>query len=139
MKRPKTAWSNPDPTEAKRPLVMVVDDDRSMRMILVAGITQNGYGVVTAEDGVEGLRIARLYRPDLILTDALMPKMDGREMARHVRETLPHAAIVVMTSVYRSAQQKYEALRDFGADGYLVKPIHARVLADLLGRYLKRE
>jgi len=110
-----------------------------MRMILIAGITQNGYGVVTAEDGVEGLRIAKLYRPDLILTDALMPKMDGREMARDVRKHLPRTTIVVMTSVYRSAQQKYEALRDFGADDYLIKPIHARLLADVLGRHLKRE
>ena len=136
MKRSAVAWSNPDPTEVKRPLVMIVDDDKTLRMILVARIHHLGYGVITAEDGAEGLLLARLYRPDLILTDALMPKMDGREMARRVRKHLPRVPMVIMTSVYTGAQYKYEALRDFGADAYLTKPIEATLLADVLDRHL---
>ena len=136
MRRAVVTWSNPDPAEVKRPLVMIVDDDKTLRMILVARIHLLGYGVITAQDGAEGLLLARLYRPDLILTDALMPKMDGREMARRVHEHVPRVPIVIMTSVYTSPQHKYEALRDFGADDYLTKPIQATLLADVLERYL---
>lgn len=136
MRRSIVAWSNPDPTEVKRPLVMIVDDDKMLRIILVARIHLLGYGVIAAEDGAEGLLLAKLYRPDLILTDALMPKMDGREMARRVRQHLPRVPTLIMTSVYTSAQYKYEALRDFGADDYLIKPIQATLLADVLNRHL---
>jgi DNA-binding response OmpR family regulator len=63
--------------------------------------------------------------------------MDGREMARLIREKLPSARIVVMTSVYKSPQHKYEALHNFGADDYLIKPIRSKVLADVLQRFLR--
>ena len=137
MQRAEVEWENPDATEVKRPLVMVVDDDKTMRMILVARISSLGYGAITAPDGAEGLLLSRLYRPELVLTDALMPKMDGREMSRLIREKLPSTHIVVMTSVYKSPQHKYEALRNFGADDYLIKPIQSKVLAEVLERFLR--
>jgi DNA-binding response OmpR family regulator len=137
MKRAEVGWVNPDPTEVKRPLVMIVDDDKTMRMILVARITSQGYGAITAEDGAEGLLVGKLYQPDLVLSDALMPKMDGREMARRLRDKLPSIRVVIMTSVYTSVQHKYEALRDFGADDFLTKPIHAKLLAEVLERHLR--
>ena len=137
MKRAEVEWDNPDAAEVKRPLVMVVDDDKTMRMILVARISSLGYGAITAPDGAEGLLLSRIYRPELVLTDALMPKMDGREMARLIREKLPSTHIVVMTSVYKSPQHKYEALRNFGADDYLIKPIQSKLLAEVLERFLR--
>lgn len=136
MQRAEVEWDNPDAAEVKRPLVMVVDDDKTMRMILVARISSLGYGAISAPDGAEGLLLSRVYRPDLIITDALMPRMDGREMARQIREKLPGTHIVVMTSVYKSPQHKYEALRNFGADDYLIKPIQSKVLAEVLARFL---
>ena len=137
MERAEVEWDNPDAGEVKRPLVMVVDDDKTMRMILVARISSLGYGAITARDGAERLLLSCIYRPELVLTDALMPRMDGREMARLIREKLPSTHIVVMTSVYKSPQHKYEALRNFGADDYLIKPIQSKVLAEVLERFLR--
>jgi CheY-like chemotaxis protein len=136
IKRAEPAFSNPDPAEVKRPLVMIVDDDKAMRAILVARIQALGYGAITAQDGAEGLLLGKLYRPDLVLTDALMPKMDGREMARRLREQRPGLHIVIMTAVYTGGQHKQEALRDFGADDYMTKPIDGVLLAEVLERHL---
>jgi len=137
MKRTETAWANPDPAEVKRPLVMIVDDDKAMRAILVARIHALGYGAITAQDGADGLLLGKLYRPALVLTDALMPKMDGREMARRLRQKLAHVRIVIITSVYTGGHHKHEALRDFGVDEYMTKPIDGRLLADVLHRHLR--
>jgi len=129
-------FSNPAPHEVRRPLVLIVDDDPVLRHILVAQIHSQGYGAITAADGSEGLHLADLYRPQLVITDALMPQLDGREMARQIRRTAPATRIVVMTSVYKTAQQKYEALRDFGADEYLSKPVAVEKLLEVLKRQL---
>ena len=136
-KRAEAAWTNPDPAEVKRPLVMIVDDDKALRMILLARIHAFGYGAIAAQDGAEGLLLSKLYRPDVVLTDALMPKMDGREMARQIRKMLPAVRIVIMTAVYTGGHHKNEALRDFGADDYLTKPIAGPILADVLKRHLR--
>src|SRR3954447_1220348 len=130
-KRAEAAWANPDPAEVKRPLVMIVDDDKALRMILLARIHSYGYGAITAQDGAEGLLLGKLYHPDLVLTDALMPRMDGREMARQIRKTLPAVRIVIMTAVYTGGHHKIEALRDFGADDYVTKPIAGPLLAEV--------
>lgn len=137
LKRAETAWTNPDPSEVQRPLVLIVDDDKALRMILVARVRALGYGAITADDGLEGLQLGKLYRPDLVLTDALMPKMDGREMARRLRESLPGVRIVIMTAVYTGGHHKHEAMRNFGADDYVTKPIAGPLLAEVLGRHLR--
>jgi len=136
LKRAKTTWHNPPPGEVQRPLVLIVDDDPVLRTILIAHAVAQGYGAVTAADGAEGLRMAQTYRPELVITDALMPQLDGREMARRIRRDAPKTRIVILTSVYTNAQHKYEALRDFGADQFLTKPVDARLLVDVLRRHL---
>lgn len=138
MKRVDETWANPDPAEVKRPLVLIADDDRAMRMILAARVRMLGYGAIVAGDGAEGLQLAALYRPDVVVTDALMPKMDGREMARRIREKWPGVRIVVVTAVYTAGHHKREAMRDFGADEYMTKPIDGRLLVDVLQRCLRR-
>ena len=137
MKRADTGWTNPDPTEVKRPLVMIADDDPAMRTILGTRVRMLGYGAIAAKDGAEGLLLGTFYRPDLILTDALMPKIDGREMARRIRERLPAVRVVIVTGVYTAGYHKREALRDFGADEYMTKPIDGRLLAEVLQRCLR--
>src|SRR5690348_14177329 len=65
--------------------VLVVDDEPDKRLLLAYALRGEGYEVFTAEDGVEGLNAVELYQPDLIVTDVMMPRMDGYEMIRRVR------------------------------------------------------
>jgi len=85
---------NPRTEEAVRPLVLVVDDDRETRALAVHLVAGWGYGCIHAANGMDALVLARAYHPDLILTDALMPKMDGRDYAASsspIRRSPPRA------------------------------------------------
>lgn len=125
LRREEDDWMNPSPLTAKRPLVLLVEDEREVRAIASQAVLSLGFGLVIARDGQEGLHFARVYAPDIVLSDAFMPKMDGREMCRRIKEDpmTGSPAVIVMTSVYTRVQQKYEALKDFRADHYLNKPL----------------
>jgi CheY-like chemotaxis protein len=129
---------NPEPEHVIRPLVMVVDDDREIQKMSHRVLEGLGYGVILARDGLEGLELAGKYKPDLILTDALMPRMDGREMCRQIKagpET-KEIKVVVMTSLYTQAKYKAEAFKEFKVDDYLSKPLDFNHLWNLLQKYL---
>jgi len=129
---------NPPPDELPRPLVLVVDDEKDIQRVAVRTIGSLGYGVVVAMNGIEGLEIARKYHPDLILADAFMPKLDGREMCLRLKsdpETC-ETKIVIMTAIYTAARYKSEAFREFSADGYLTKPLQFRELQEVLQKHL---
>src|SRR4028118_1039338 len=65
--------------------VLVVDDEPDKRLLLAFALENEGYQVFTATDGAEGLAAVDIYQPDLIVTDVMMPRMDGYEMIRRVR------------------------------------------------------
>ncbi len=136
--RPVATPGPVDPATLKRPLVLLVEDEPGIAMVATRVIEGLGYGVLVARNGAEGLEMARAHRPELVLTDALMPKLDGREMARQLRAdaTLKGIRIVVMTSLYTGVKYKVEAHRQAQVDDYLEKPIDPAQLADLLGRHL---
>jgi len=135
-KRAVASAPHPETGDVKRPLVLIVDDDPMLRKIATAHVLSHGYGAISAENGAEGLRMASLYKPELVITDALMPLLDGREMARRIRRDHPATRIVVVTSVYTNGQHRREALREFGADEYLTKPLQVKQLSEILRRHL---
>jgi CheY-like chemotaxis protein len=115
------------------PIVLVVDDDESMRSLVACVIEHLGYRTLCAADPIEGLALAAAQNVDLILTDALMPKMDGREMCRRIKERFgSKKKVVVMTSVYRSRQAHNEAIDNFGADDFITKPLDFAQLAKIV-------
>jgi CheY-like chemotaxis protein len=124
------------PADMKRPLVLFADDDAAGRAIASRVMTSAGYGVIVAKDGEEALKLALEYLPDLVITDAFMPRIDGRELARRLKIELPSAKIIVISGVYKDARYKYEALRDFQVDDYLTKPVSPGDLRDVLARHL---
>ena len=71
--------------EQKQTLALVVDDSITMRRVTQRLLERNGFRVVTAKDGVEAISVLQDHRPDIILLDVEMPRMDGYEFARHVR------------------------------------------------------
>lgn len=110
----------------RRPLtVLVVDDDDDMRAYLGACVGRLGdVRVVEAGDGMEALRLARALLPDLVLTDMVMPRMDGAELCRTLREdpVTAHIRLVVVSGETREPPPC--------ADGFLTKPFNALTLRE---------
>ncbi len=102
-----------------KPLVLVVEDEPQMRTFVRLALSSNGYRVVEAVSGREGLQQAAAHTPDIVLLDLGLPDMDGLEVTRLLREW--SAVPVVVISARGQEQQKVEAL-DAGADDYLTKP-----------------
>lgn len=112
--------------------ILVVDDSAVVRATIVAQLRQAGFfNLIQARDGVEGLQAATKYRPELIITDLMMPNMDGFELCRRLRADLElrHIPILVETSM-ESPNDRAVAF-DAGASDLISKPINAR---EFLGR-----
>ena len=132
--RPAEPASDQAPQSLHRPLLLVVDDEAGIRRMAAKAAKRLGFGVIEASDGVEGKTLAKKYRPDVILTDALMPRLEGREMCRQLKAD-PETGdikIIVMTSLYRGQRYRSEAMSNYGADGYLEKPLDPELLAKTL-------
>jgi len=101
-------------------LILVVDDEESMRHFLVKTLRREGYDVVAARDGPEALALAQDRPPDLALLDVRMPGMDGVALMRSLRGLLPHLPVVLMTG-YGTVQHALTAMKQ-GANDYVTKP-----------------
>src|SRR6266581_8948835 len=99
--------------------ILLIEDELPIRRFLRASLTGNGYHLVEAETGEQGVRLAAQQPPDLVILDLGLPDMDGQEVLRRLREWL--RAPIIILSVRDQDQQKIEAL-DGGADDYLTKP-----------------
>ncbi len=112
---------------AEAPLILVVEDNAEVRQY-VASILSRTYRVETAQHGEEGLEKARQCQPDLIVSDVMMPRMDGTTLCRLLKSDPKLNSIPVVLMTARATQQmKIESL-EVGADDYLSKPINAREL-----------
>lgn len=122
--------------EFVRPLVLVVDDSKVIRATTMRTLRALGYGAIEAADADKALALTLLYQPDVVLTDALMPKTDGRELCRTIKSSsmVQNTKVVLMTGLYKAAHYKYEAFSTFGVDAYLLKPIEPEELGKLLER-----
>ncbi|MGW0159370.1 response regulator transcription factor [Mycobacterium sp. NPDC003323] len=109
--------------------ILVVDDDRAVRESLRRSLSFNGYSVELAQDGVEALEAISNDRPDALVLDVMMPRLDGLEVCRHLRSTGDDLPILVLTA--RDSVSERVAGLDAGADDYLPKPF---ALEELLAR-----
>ncbi|MEW6164160.1 MAG: diguanylate cyclase [Pseudomonadota bacterium] len=108
--------------------VLVVDDDNSMRMLLKAMLAQGGYEVFEAGDGQAGFEKALEVRPHVLVTDWMMPEMDGVELTRALRQTKLGRAIYILILTAIEAEEKLVEAFDAGVDDFMTKPFSARVL-----------
>lgn len=101
--------------------IMIVEDDESLREIYAIRLTAEGYLVVSANDGEEALAVAVKERPDLIISDVMMPKISGFDMLDILRSTpeTAHIRVIMMTAL--SSEDQRERGESLGADRYLVK------------------
>lgn len=108
--------------------ILVIDDEKSVVQLLRGALQREGYDVLSAHDGVEGLKALRQKQPHLVLLDMLMPRMNGWEACRRIRE-YSDAPIIMLTAL-GSEQDKVRGL-ELGADDYVTKPFS---IAELLAR-----
>ena len=103
--------------------VLVVDDEPDKQLLLAFALRNEGYEVHTASDGVEGLAAVEEHQPDLIVTDVMMPRMDGYEMIRRVRSNPQTKFIpVIIQSAARNESSDVRLGSELGALGYLTDP-----------------
>ena len=121
---------------ANRAHVLLADDNRDMREY-VQRLLHRKYSVTAVEDGEQALHAARTHPPDLVLTDVMMPRMDGFNLLRALRNDPGTAAIpVIMLSARAGEEAESEGL-EAGADDYLVKPFTARELMARVGAHIE--
>jgi len=116
--------------------ILVVEDDRNLRKLMSAVLKQNGYNVLNAEDGTEALDIVNASHVDLIISDIMMPNMDGYTLTDELRQSNNNVPILMVTAKETLADKKkgFSA----GTDDYMVKPIDMDELLMRVAALLRR-
>lgn len=113
--------------DTEKPLMLVIDDNEDI-LKLVSELLKEDYRIITAANGKDGIRLASKYTPDIIISDMMMPVMDGLECCRRLKEEIStsHIPVLMLTACSMDEQrmQSYES----GADGYLAKPFNSKML-----------
>ncbi|GAG83578.1 unnamed protein product, partial [marine sediment metagenome] len=126
----------PDPLKPSGPrLILVVDDEPRMITFIRMNLELEGYQIIEAGNGIEALDQVRKHLPDLIIMDVMMPRMDGFETLRLLREisTVP----VILLTVKGEEEDRIRGL-EFGADDYVTKPFSPRELVSRVNAVLRR-
>jgi CheY-like chemotaxis protein len=125
--------------------ILVVDDDPDMREALQMILESGGYTVVMAEDGEKCLSKLKEERPDLLILDLLMPRMDGFEVCKALKDPryskYGRMPIIILSSVQEGVSQRRYELEtgvQLDVDDYVEKPIESSVLLERVGKIIKR-
>jgi two-component system alkaline phosphatase synthesis response regulator PhoP len=118
--------------------ILVVDDEPDIREIISYNLTKEGYEIFTAKDGIEGLEKVAFIKPDLVVLDIMMPKMNGDEVCKILRskEEYNNTLIIFLTALSDEASQ-IKGL-ETGADDYVTKPISPKVLVSRVNAIFRR-
>ena len=124
----------PIPHNGRRPLILFVHHDPTMRTMWRDQLHKHGYDVITAADGLEGLRLASAQKPEVVIADTQMPKMDGRELCQLIKSNEQTGGMKV---VLMSGMQTAETPREgFQPDEVLRKPVKFDALQSALANLL---
>jgi DNA-binding response OmpR family regulator len=118
------------------PRVLVVEDDEGIAQVLQRSLRMEGYDVKVAGDGVGALDVAHAFLPDLVILDLGLPRLDGIEVARTLRQSDDDVPILILTA-RDAVESRVEGL-DVGADDYLIKPFERQELLARLRALLRR-
>jgi len=113
---------------------LVVEDNRDNMTLIIDVLTALDYEVLQASDGEIGVRVALDEKPDLILMDLSLPRMDGWTATRHIKEVLPKLPIIALTA--HAMMGDRERAIEAGCDDYISKPINLQELARKISEYL---
>lgn len=116
--------------------ILIIEDDLRVAELLQRGLEENGFTPTLAYDGISGKKLALQNDYDLIITDIILPKLDGIDLCKFIRQTKPNIPIIMLTAL-GTTDDKIEGF-DAGADDYLVKPFEMRELIARIRALLNR-
>jgi DNA-binding response OmpR family regulator len=116
--------------------VLVVDDDPVIQKLLKVNFEMEGYAVITAGDGAEGLDAARASAPDVVILDIMMPKMNGLEVLTALKQDKNTESIPVILLSAKAQSSDVQAGLDRGADAYVTKPFDPLELLDRVSEFV---
>ena len=133
-----TKESQEQPYNTDRPTLVLVEDNADLRSMLSMQL-QHTYNVVTAIDGIDGIEKIKETHPDLIITDLMMPKMDGAELLNRVRKdfTISHVPIIVLTA--KNNDDEIAKIIENGANAFITKPFSSNMLMARIRQLLKEQ
>jgi DNA-binding response OmpR family regulator len=120
-----------EPQEAKhreRPQVLIVDDDRMIRTLIKLLLEKQGYDVIEGENGQQAIDLAMRERPDLLIVDLMMPKVDGYQAIDQIRREPSLAMLPVMVLTAENGPGAETRVLELGADDYMTKPFDPDIL-----------
>lgn len=118
--------------------ILLVDDEPDILEIVGYNLSAEGYNVITAEDGLEAVKIAKKKKPQLIILDVMMPEMDGIEACEQIRKIPELSETIITFLTARGEDYSQMAGFDAGADDYITKPIKPKVLVSKVNALLRR-
>lgn len=116
--------------------ILIIEDDTRIAELIQRGLQEEGFATTLAFDGLSGKKLALQNDYDLIITDVVLPKIDGLDLCKEIRMTMPDLPIIMLTAL-GTTDDKVEGF-DAGADDYLVKPFEMRELLVRIRALLKR-
>jgi DNA-binding response OmpR family regulator len=119
------------------PTVLVVDDDPVILKLLEVNFDMEGFTVLVARDGDEGIEIARSQRPDLVVSDIMMPKRSGLELVVELKSDPSTSDIPIILLSAKAQNADVRAGIDAGADDYITKPFEPLELVERVNRLLE--
>ena len=122
----------------KKNRVLVIEDDKDMANAIKMRLEANNFEVLLAENGLEGLEKARTEKPELIILDIMLPKMDGFKVCRMLKYDEKFKKVIIIILSAKVQKSDIEKGKEVGADAYITKPFKAEELLAKIGELLKK-
>ncbi len=116
--------------------ILIVDDDAGIRLLLSKFLQRQGFEIITAEDGLEGVEMAKEHHPDLVLLDVVMPRMNGLTAARLIKFYKPLSDVPIIFLTAKDAQKEIDLAEAARADVYITKPFDVRQVVEVVTEML---
>ena len=111
---------------------LIVDDDVGIRMLLSKFLQRQGFVTLVAEDGLEGVELAKQNHPDLIMLDVVMPRMDGLTAARLIKFYKPLSEVPIVFLTAKDANKEIELAQEARAEVFITKPFDVRKVIEVV-------
>ena len=119
--------------------ILVVDDEPDIVTVISKVFRDNGYEVITADDGQEALEKAKTEKPDLILLDLMLPIMDGYKVCGLLKNDTRYAKIPIILFTAKAQENDIKLGEEVGADAYITKPFESEILLSKIKELIKKQ